>query len=46
MELKQHDERRESNRKHTEPVVPRAEQAAVGPPFASDGLEQLRDINC
>lgn len=46
MELQQHDERRESNRPHIEPVAPRAQQAAVNPPFASEGLEQLRDSHC
>jgi hypothetical protein len=46
MELEQHDERHESNRQHTEPAAPRAEQAAVDPPLASEGLERLRDSHC
>ncbi|WP_167353954.1 hypothetical protein [Bradyrhizobium manausense] len=46
MELEQHDKHRESNRQHTEPVVSPAEQAAVDPPFASEGLEQVRDSHC
>jgi hypothetical protein len=46
MELEQHDERRESNRQPSEPAAPRAEQAAARPPFASEGLEQLRDSHC
>jgi len=46
MELEQHDERREQNRQHSEPVASRAEQAAVDPPFASEGLEQVRDSHC
>ncbi|WP_271618012.1 hypothetical protein ACNJX9_16505 [Bradyrhizobium sp. DASA03076] len=46
MELEQHDERHESNREHTAPVASPAEQAAVDPPFASEGLEQVRDSHC
>ena len=46
MELEQHDERGESKRQHTEPVASPAEQAAVRPPFASEGLEQVRDSHC
>ncbi|MCG2630859.1 hypothetical protein L6654_29950 [Bradyrhizobium sp. WYCCWR 13023] len=46
MELEQRDERRKSNRQPAEPAASRAEQAAVDPPFASEGLEQVRDSHC
>ncbi|MGY3343905.1 MULTISPECIES: hypothetical protein [unclassified Bradyrhizobium] len=46
MELEQRDERYESNPQRTEPVARRGEQAAVKPPFASEGLEQVRDSHC
>ena len=46
MELEQHDERCETNRQPAERVAPRAEPAAVSPPFASEGLEQVRDSHC
>ncbi|SFI35083.1 hypothetical protein SAMN05216525_107223 [Bradyrhizobium sp. Gha] len=46
MELEQRDERHESNPQRTEPVARRAEQAAVNPPFASEGLERVRDSHC
>ena len=46
MELEQHDERRETTRQRAEPVASQAEHAAVSPPFASEGLEQVRDSHC
>lgn len=45
MEAQQHDERHESNTQ-TEPSASAAEQAAFTPPFASEGLERVRDSHC
>ena len=45
MELEQHDDR-ESKRPHTEPAAPRDDYAAISPPLASEGLEQVRDSHC
>lgn len=46
MELEQRDERRESSPPHSEPKASHDEPAAVSPPFASEGLEQVRDSHC
>ena len=46
MQLEQRDERYESNPQRRERVARRDEQAAVKPPFASEGLEQVRDSHC
>ena len=46
MELEQRDERYESNPQRRERVARRDEQSAVKPPFASEGLEQVRDSHC
>ena len=46
MELEQQDERRESNRQDAQPVTSRNEHAAVSPPLAGGGLEQVRDSHC
>lgn len=46
MELEHHDERHDQDRRQTEKPAPPAEQAVVNPPFASEGLEQVRDSHC
>ncbi|WP_426419070.1 hypothetical protein [Bradyrhizobium genosp. A] len=46
MELEQHDERHDQDRRQTEKSVSPAEQAVVNPPFASEGLEKVRDSHC
>ncbi|MBR0689393.1 hypothetical protein JQ612_07060 [Bradyrhizobium manausense] len=46
MELEQHDERHGSERRQTGEPAAAAEQAVVNPPFASEGLEQVRDSHC
>lgn len=51
MELEHHDERHgderhDQDRRQTEKSAPPAEPAVVNPPFASEGLEQVRDSHC
>lgn len=46
MELEHQDERHDQDRRQTEKPASPAEQAAVNPPFASEGLEQVRDSHC
>ncbi len=46
MEPQHGDERRETNRQRPERSVSSAEPAVVNPPFASEGLEQVRDSHC
>jgi hypothetical protein len=46
MELEHQDERHDQDRRQTEKSTSRAEQAVVNPPFASEGLEQVRDSHC
>ena len=45
MELRR-DEHHESDRPQTDPSALNAERAPVNPPFASEGLEQIRDSHC
>lgn len=46
MELEQQNERHDQDRRQTEQSPSPAEQAVVNPPFASEGLEQVRDSHC
>lgn len=46
MELEQHDEHHDQDRRQTEKSASPAEQAVVNPPFASEGPEQIRDSHC
>ncbi|QQN62412.1 hypothetical protein JIR23_22970 [Bradyrhizobium diazoefficiens] len=46
MELEQHDEHHDQDRRQTEKSASPAEQAVFNPPFASEGLEQIRDSHC
>ncbi|WP_426407876.1 hypothetical protein [Bradyrhizobium ganzhouense] len=46
MELEQHDERHDQDARQTEKSASPARQAVVNPPFASEGLEQIRDSHC
>jgi len=46
MELEHHDERHDQRARQTEKPASPAEQAVVNPPFASEGLEQVRDSHC
>lgn len=46
MEPQQRDEAHKSDRQQTERSASPAAQAVVNPPFASEGLEQVRDSHC
>jgi hypothetical protein len=46
MEPQHHDEAPKLDRQPTERPASSAEQAVVNPPFASEGLEQVRDSHC
>lgn len=46
MELEHHDERHDQDRRQTEKSASPAEPVVVNPPFASEGLEQVRDSHC
>ena len=46
MEPQHRNEAHESDRQQTEPPASTAEHAVVNPPFASEGLEQVRDSHC
>lgn len=46
MEPEHHDERHDQDRRQTEKPASPAEQAVVNLPFASEGLEQVRDSHC
>lgn len=49
MEPEHHDERHDQDRRQTEQTeksASPAEPAVVNPPFASEGLEQVRDSHC
>ncbi|WP_342740350.1 hypothetical protein [Bradyrhizobium sp. B117] len=46
MELEHREDRTDRDRQATKQSVPNADQAAFTPPFASEGLEQVRDSHC
>lgn len=46
MELEQQDERHDQDPRRTEKSPSPVGQAVVNPPFASEGLEQVRDSHC
>jgi hypothetical protein len=46
MEPQPRDEAHKSDRQQSERSASPAERVAVNPPFASEGLEQLRDSHC
>jgi hypothetical protein len=46
MEPEHREDHHESERKKTEPSAPSAGQTVFNPPFANDGLEQVRDSYC
>jgi hypothetical protein len=46
MEPEHSDDRHDQDRQRSEPPASRAEQAVFKPPFASEGLEQIRDSHC
>jgi len=46
MELEHRNEAHKSDRPQPERPASSAEHAVVNPPFASEGLEQVRDSHC
>lgn len=46
MEPQHRDEAHKSDRQQSERSASTAEHAVVNPPFASEGLEQVRDSHC
>lgn len=46
MEPKHREDHATQNRQATEPPAPNADQTAFTAPFASEGLERLRDSHC
>lgn len=46
MELEQREDRGEVERQETEHSEQSADQATLTTPFASEGLEQVRDSHC
>lgn len=46
MELEHREDRADKDAPATEQSATNADQAAFTPPFASEGLEQVRDSHC
>ncbi|SFU66383.1 MULTISPECIES: hypothetical protein [Bradyrhizobium] len=46
MELEHREDRTDRDAQAAKPSVPNADRTAFTPPFASEGLEQVRDSHC